>query len=339
MTSGNATVEAIQYELAPCVVTSKEIEEEINETMARLRLPMGLLGMLTGIRERRLWSAGEMPSDVATRAARKVIDSYGIDPEDIGCIINTSVCRDYIEPSVACLVHGNLKLSSRCLNFDISNACLGFINAMRTMMLMIDAGQIKYGLIVDGEGSREILEATIKRLRKPDTTMDIYRENFATLTLGSGAVAMIIGHKDHSRTNHTINGIANLADTRYNRLCVGQRDFMTADASEIMNQGVKLAQKTWALAETILPKWRDDMIDVYIPHQVSAKNIQLLNKTLGITPEKHYLNFMTQGNMGPAAVPVTLKMAEEEGRIKSGDHVALMGIGSGLNCSMVSITW
>jgi acyl-CoA:acyl-CoA alkyltransferase len=32
-------------------------------------------------------------------------------------------------------------------------------------------------------------------------------------------------------------------------------------------------------------------------------------------------------------------MAEEEGRMGPGDHVALMGIGSGLNCTMMSITW
>lgn len=337
--SGNATVEAVEYELAPQVITSKEIEEEIRETMERLRLPMGLLSMLTGIRERRVWEEGAQPSDVATRAAKKVIAASGIDPAEIGCIINTSVCRDYIEPSVACLVHGNLKLSSQCLNFDISNACLGFVNAIHIMMMMIESGQIRYGLIVDGEGSGEILRATIDRLKSPLATMDVYRENFASLTLGSGAVAMIMGRKEYSSSGHTVNGIVTLSDTRYNRLCVGQRDFMKADASEIMNQGVKLAKKTWDYAQTLLPLWHDDAIDIYIPHQVSAKNIHLLNKTLGITPGKHHLNFMTQGNMGPAAVPVTLRMAEEEGRIRSGDHVALLGIGSGLNCSMMSITW
>ena len=336
---GNATVEAVEYELAPHVITSKEIEEEISGTMERLRLPMGILSMLTGIRERRVWEEGVQPSDVATRAAEKVIASSGIDPADIGCIINTSVCRDYIEPSVACLVHGNLRLPSQCLNFDLSNACLGFINAMHLLMMMIESGRIRYGMIVDGEGAGEILRATIDRLKSPWATMDNYRDNFASLTLGSGAVAMIVGHKSYSRTGHTINGMTTLSDTRYNRLCVGQRDYMKADASEIMNQGVKLAKRTWDYAQTILPLWHDDTIDIYIPHQVSAKNIQLLNKTLGLTPEKHHLNFMTQGNMGPAAVPVTLKMAEEENRIRSGDHVALLGIGSGLNCSMMSITW
>ena len=64
-----------------------------------------------------------------------------------------------------------------------------------------------------------------------------------------------------------------------------------------------------------------------------------LNKRLGLTPEKAHLNFYTQGNIGPAALPITLAMAEEEGRMGSGNHVALMGIGSGLNCTMMSVTW
>jgi len=339
MLSGNVTIEAVEYELPPQIITSGQIEESIRDTMDRLKLPMGILHMLTGIRERRVWPVGEMPSDVATLAARKVIDASGIDQEEIGCIINTSVCRDYIEPSVACLVQGNLKLSSRCLNFDIGNACLGFFNAIHMLTLMIEAGQIKYGLIVNGETSGGVLAATLDRLKKPDTTADIFRENFATLTLGSGAVAMLLGHRDYSSTSHLINGTVTLSDTRYNRLCVGQPDFMKANTLEIMKHGVRLAHDTWALSQATLPRWADDTIDMYIPHQVSAKNIHLLNQTLGINPEKQHLNFMTHGNMGPAAIPITLKMAEEEGRIRSGDHVALLGIGSGLNCSMTSITW
>ncbi len=339
MTQTDVTIEAVAYEMPPHIITSSAIEQSIANTMERLKLPQGLLKMLTGIKERRFWDPGVTPSDVATIAARKVIDKAGIDPMEIGCLINTSVCKDYIEPAVASLVHGNLKLSSNCVNFDISNACLGFLNAMNTMNLMIEAGQIKYGLIVDGESSREVVESTLKILQKPDVTMDIYRENFASLTLGSGAVAMLLCHKDHSRTNHRINGVVNLSDTKHSRLCLGQRDSMKSDAPGILNYGVLLAHKTWKLASRIFANWSDDLIDLYIPHQVSVKNLQMLYKVLQISPEKHHLNFQTSGNIGPAAVPITLAMAEEEGRICEHDHVALLGIGSGLNCSMMSITW
>lgn len=339
MTNTDVTIEAVAYELAPHIITSSAIEQSISKTMERLKLPKGLLGMLTGIKERRFWEPGVKPSDVATIAAQKVIDKAGIDPKEIGCLINTSVSKDYIEPAVASLVHGNLKLSSRCTNFDISNACLGFMSAISTMILMIEARQIKYGLIVNGESSREVVESTLKILQGPDVTMEDYRENFASLTLGSGAVAMLLCHKDDSHTNHRINGIVNLSDTKRNRLCLGQREYMKSDAPGILNYGVLLAHRTWKLASRIFSNWSDDLIDLYIPHQVSTKNLQMLFKVLEITPEKHYLNFQNLGNIGPAAVPITLAMAEEEGRMNVNDHVALLGIGSGLNCSMISVTW
>ncbi|MFT4822777.1 MAG: 3-oxoacyl-[acyl-carrier-protein] synthase III, partial [Cryomorphaceae bacterium] len=151
----NVVIEAIAYELPPHIITSLSIEEQFSATLDRFGIPLGSMERLTGIKERRFWDAGTAPSDVATGAARKVIEESGINPDEIGCIINTSVSKDYIEPSVACLVHGNLKLSPKCRNYDIGNACLGFIDGMSNILMMLETGQIKYGLVVNGESSRD----------------------------------------------------------------------------------------------------------------------------------------------------------------------------------------
>ncbi len=336
---GNVTIEAVEYLLAPHRITSTEIESVLKDTWERLNISPGLIEQLTGIRERRFWDEGVMPSEVATHAARKLFDTYPIDPSEIGCIINTSVCKDFIEPSVASLVHGNLALSPACLNFDVGNACVAFLNAIDIMGLMIEAGKIKYGLIVDGESSRDVIESTINLLNKPTTTDSTYRDHFATLTLGSGAVAMLLTHKKYSKTGHVINNSMSLSDTRHSRLCLGQKDHMKADAVGVLKYGVTLAHQTWERAAQAIENWSDDTIDLYIPHQVSFRNMTVLNQTLGLTPEKSYLNFYNQGNIGPAAVPITLAMANEEDLIQSQDHVALLGIGSGLNCTMMSVTW
>jgi len=335
----NVVIQGLAYELAPHRISSAVIEEQIASTMARLGMQPGLLEGLTGIRERRFWDPGVMPSDVATLAARKLIDQTGINPGQIGCLINSSVSKDYIEPSVACLVHGNLGLSPYCINYDISNACLGFLDAMISIGLMIEAGLIRYGMVVDGESSREVNEATIKRLQEADVSADTFRDNFATLTLGSGAVAMLLCHKNVARSGHLLNGAVSLAATQHNRLCFGQRDFMQTQPTALMTAGVKLAGDTWRLAHQTLPNWSDATIDLYAPHQVSTRNMEALNKALGITPAKLHLNLYTQGNIGPAALPITLAMANDAGRLDPGHHVALMGIGSGLNCSMMSVTW
>ncbi|MBK9944592.1 MAG: 3-oxoacyl-ACP synthase III [Kouleothrix sp.] len=335
----NVAIEAIAYELAPHRVTSEDLENQMAATMQRLGIPAGRLEALSGIRERRFWDHGTMPSDVATIAARKVIDQSAIDPQRIGCLINTSVCKDYIEPSVACLVHGNLKLPPGCVNYDISNACLGFLNGMTSVGMLIEAGLIDYGLVVNGEGSQEAVMATVRRLQNPNTSAQEFRDNFATLTLGSGAVAMLLCRKELSRAGHSLNGAVTLAATEHNRLCVGQPDYMKTDASALLVAGVQLAGETWRAAVDELPAWSDDQITMYIPHQVGARHMAAVAEALEIKPHKLHLNFPLLGNIGPAALPITLAMAEEAGRIKPNDHVALLGIGSGLNCSMMSVTW
>ncbi|MFK8050119.1 MAG: 3-oxoacyl-ACP synthase III, partial [Halioglobus sp.] len=158
----NVVIEAIAYELPPHVITSLSLEEQITDNLEKFGLQPGNLEGLSGIAERRFWDPGTTPSEVATRAAEKVIDESGINPNEIGCIINTSVSKDYIEPSVACLVHGNLNLSPTCRNYDIGNACLGFVDGIDTLMMMLETRQIKYGLVVNGESSRELIEATLE---------------------------------------------------------------------------------------------------------------------------------------------------------------------------------
>lgn len=335
----NVAIEAVACTLPETIITSAEIESQLAATMGRLGIKPGLIEGLTGIRERRFWNADQQASDVATLAAEKVLKKSGIDREAIGCLISTSVCKDYIEPSVASLVHGNLGLADHCINYDIGNACLGFVNAISSVGMMIDAGLVDYGLIVDGENSREVVEATIDRLSRPEATAESFRDQFATLTLGSGAVAMIVCRRDLASSGHSVNASVTRAATRHSRLCLGQRDYMTADASKVLIFGVELAKKTWDLASRTLKHWSDTEIDAYMPHQVSQRNMDVLNEKLGLTPQKHHLNFPTLGNIGPAAVPITLCQADESGHIRAGHHVALMGIGSGLNCSMMSVAW
>ena len=335
----NVAIESVAYILPPHRITSAYLEGQIADTMKRLGVPPGRIEDLAGIRERRFWDPGVQPSEVATLAARKAIEEAGIDPQQLGALVNTSVCRDYVEPSTACLVHGNLGLSDLCLNFDIGNACLGFVNGIHTVGMMIETGQIDYGIIVNGESARYPVEATIRRLQNPETTVQTFRDNFATLTVGSGAVAMVLARADLSRTTHRVNGLINRAATKYNRLCLGREDEMITDASALLLAGVDIVTAAWKQAQEQLPNWSDDQIDLYAPHQVGSRHVAAVVQSIGATPEKFFLNFPVLGNIGPAAMPISLAQAAEEGRVEAGDHIALLGVGSGLNCCLVSVTW
>ncbi len=339
MLFNDVMIESVEYVLGPHQVTSTDIEEQISETLARLGVRPGMLESLSGIRERRFWDLGTMPSEVATLAARKAIEIAGIDPHEIGCLVNTSIMKDYIEPSVASLVHGNLKLSPSCINYDVGNACLGFVNGILNIGLMIESKVIKYGLVVAGEAGREIVEATLERLQGSDVTKQELMTHLATLTLGEGAVAMVLSHKDVTRTGHKVNGAVNLSATEHNRLCVAKPNFMKANPGKLMVAGVKLITKTWELATKTLERWSDEQIDLYTPHQVSSHNTNAVVKAIGATKSKFKLTFPTLGNTGPAGLPTALAMANEDGQLESGDHVCLLGIGSGLNCTLMSVDW
>jgi 3-oxoacyl-[acyl-carrier-protein] synthase-3 len=245
------------------------------------------------------------------------------------------VCKHHLEPSVACAVHHQLGLSTSCTNFDLANACLGFVNAMHLAATAIDAGLIRYALIVDGEGSRYTQLATIARLQQPDATADDVFAEFASLTLGSGAAAMVLGSLDQHPGAHRLVGGVTRAGTEHHTLCVGTLDRMTTDTKGLLEAGLDLAEAAWRDARTDYD-WADG-VDRYIVHQVSAVHTRLICDRLGIDPSRVPLTYPHYGNVGPAAIPITLAGVAPD--IRSGERVLCMGIGSGLNTSFTELVW
>lgn len=339
MRFSSLAIESVAYEPPPLPVTSAEIEDRLGGVTSRLGLPARTIEPLTGISERRFWDQGSKVHEVASGVARRALDAAGVEPGQVGVLINTSVCKDYIEPSMASLVHGELGLRPECVNFDIANACLGFLNGIEVAGRMIESGAADYALLVDGESSREVVEATIKRLLAPGITAKEFWDNFATLTLGSAAVAMVLCHERLSKTSHRVNGSVSLADTSHSRLCLGTPERMITDATRLLKAGVSLARQTWELAHRQILNWSVRTIQQFICHQVGYSHLFALCQALGIDFAKCFLTYPRHGNVGPAAVPLTLALAVEAGKVRRGDHVALMGIGSGLNVSMMSVNW
>ena len=338
MQFNNVVIQSLAAVDAPVIMTSADIGERLRPAMERLGIRPGLIEDISGIMARRFWHHETQPSDAATLAAEKAIEEADIDRDKIGVLINTSVCRDFLEPSTACLVHGNLGLHERCLNFDIGNACLAFLNGMDVAARMIERGEVEYALIVDGESSRPITEATILRLLEPGIGEEQFRAEFASLTLGSGAAAMVMCRRELAPEGHAYLGSVTRAATQFNKLCYGQMDRMVTDTRVLLTEGLKLATKTFAAAREKLG-WVVEELDQFIIHQVSKAHTDSLMKSLGLDPDKIYRIYPELGNIGPAAVPIALAKAVASGKIKRGDRVALLGIGSGLNCSMAEIVW
>jgi acyl-CoA:acyl-CoA alkyltransferase len=320
---------------APEIVTSDWIDEQLMATYERWGLRPGLLNELAGIRARRWWPEGVTFDQAATMAGRKAIDESGVDPAQIGMLISTSVCKHHLEPSVACAVHHQLGLPTSCTNFDLANACLGFVNAMHLASTAIDAGFVKYAVIVDGEGSRQTQLATIARLQSEGALVTDVFDEFASLTLGSGAAAMVLGSLDDHPDAHRVVGGVTRAGTEHHTLCVGDLEKMTTDTKRLLEAGLDLAGAAWTDAVKEFD-WSTG-IDRYIVHQVSSVHTRMLCERLSIDSSKVPLTYPDFGNVGPAAIPITLAGVQHE--LQRGERVLCMGIGSGLNTSLTEIEW
>lgn len=334
----NVSVQSLAAIEPPIRLSSKDICRRLGPTLSRLGVEENVLEEKTGIVARRVWEDGTLPSDAATLAAEKALAEAGVDRDRVGLIINTSVCRDYLEPSTACIVHGNLGLGADCLNFDVGNACLAFMNGMDIAARMIERGEVEYALVVDGETSGPITEATIARLLDESASEAQFRAEFASLTLGSGAAAMVMANTDVADGGHRYTGSVTRSATRFNQLCRGQMEWMQTDTRVLLEEGLKLAQQTFGAAVDAMG-WEADKLDQFVIHQVSRVHTESLVKLLGLDPSKVHAIYPEFGNVGPASVPMTLARAVELEMVRSGDRVALMGIGSGLNCAMAEVLW
>jgi acyl-CoA:acyl-CoA alkyltransferase len=339
----NVVISSFGYHLPNQIMTSVEIEERLAPLYQRLKLPRGRIELMTGIKERRFWPPGTMPSDLSTQAARNLFEKNAVKPENIDLIIHASVCRDFLEPSTSSIVHHNLGLRAQTMLFDLSNACLGVMSSFVVAANMIENGSIKHALIVSGENGGPLLFQTIEHLlQEKDITRKSIKKYIANLTIGAAAVAYTVSHKDYVSEGHTLLGGASLADSSANVLCHGGGNtvslMMETDSEELMKSGIALAEKTWEEAKRELG-WTNDEVDCFIGHQVGVAHETLLKQTLKLENCPTFTTYEYLGNTGASALPITLNIYDDQKKIPKGSKVGLLGIGSGLNSIMLGVKW
>jgi 3-oxoacyl-[acyl-carrier-protein] synthase-3 len=334
-------LEAIGYTLPKEAITTDELEHRLAPLYERLGLPHGRLELMTGIRERRFFQSGTLPGQISLASGEQALQVSGIERYLIGALVHGSVCRDYLEPATACSVHHGLGLSQDCLIYDVSNACLGILTGMIQVANMIELGQIRAGLVVGTESGRQLVENTLERLNTDQSlTRQGIKHLIASLTIGSGSVAVLLCDEGLTRTKNRLTTATVLANTEHHKLCqsAGMETFMHTDSEQLMREGVATGAETFAsfLSQA---DWRRDEISKTICHQVGVAHRKLLFDSLKLDPAIDYSTFEVLGNTGAAALPLTLALSAEAGHIQSNDRVALLGIGSGINCQMLAVEW
>jgi len=367
-------IEAIGYELPPMVVSTAELEARLQPVYEALHLQPGQLELLTGINERRWWEPGYPLSEGAAAAARKALAVADLDPTQVDVLIYAGVCREQFEPATACAVAARLGIGGHALVYDLSNACLGVLNGVLDIANRIELGQARAGLVVSAETAREINENVIDQIIRT-RSLELFRASIATLTGGSGAVAVLVVSEELSRHKRrkVLGGVAQAAP-EYHALCRwGMRSllpatvhtveklfgtqagallqrgldfglkhvmvpFMETHAGELLKYGIELGLRTWKRFLSTFG-WAVEEIDKVICHQVGAVHRETMLRAFGIPPEKDFSTYPYLGNMGTVSLPLTAALAEEREFLQPGDRVGWLGIGSGLNCLMLGLEW
>ena len=337
----NTCIESLAVALPEEIWTSADIEERLRPLYDRLKLPVGRLELMTGIRERRMWPAGTRPSDASAAAGRKVLEQSALRAEHVELFIHAAVSRDMLEPATASFAHRKIGLPGSAQIFDVSNACLGFLNSLTIAAGMIEAGQIRCAMVVAGESGRPLVEQTLRTLVERPLSRNEIKPYFANLTIGSGAVGALVCHRSLIKTpaHRLLGGVARAA-THHSELCKGdtygaESLAMQTDSEQLLLAGVELARETWAEFTDV----HGASFDRFICHQVGSVHRRKLYDTLQLDLARDFSTFETLGNTGSVALPATLAAAVDAGAVKAGDRVGLLGIGSGLNCLMLALEW
>ncbi|MGF1510976.1 MAG: 3-oxoacyl-ACP synthase III [Myxococcota bacterium] len=331
-------IRSVAHVIPPLEVTSAGLEERLTPIYERIGLHAGRLEMMTGIRARRFWPRAVKPSTIAADAGRLALQKAGVSPSALDLLVFCGVCRDQVEPATANAVHHALEAGSECMVFDVSNACLGMLNGMLWAANLIDSGRIGNALVVAGEDGRPLVDLTVQRLLSdPNVTRASLKREIASLTVGSGAAAVLLSENLEGRMPSLMGGVWRSA-TEHHRLCVGGHESvlsMNTDSEALLEAGLEVASTTFRALQTELdcPNW-----DVVVTHQVGKAHERRLLDLLGLDPAQAHRTYPNFGNVGSVSLPLTWSDGLDNGVIQGHHHVALLGIGSGINCMMMGIS-
>ena len=288
----------------------------------------------TGIKERRIAASDEATSDLAYKAAEQAIANAGITVDDIDLIIVATVTPDMFFPSTACLVQA--KLGAKCPAFDLSAACSGFIYSLVTGNALIQGGMYRRVLIIGAE--------TLSRITD-------YTDRNTCILFGDGAGAVVIGQVPAGRGFQSFEiGADGTGGELLKVSGGGSRKPASAETVANKEHSIYMAgNEVFKFAVRIMGNAAEEAIakagltkadiDLLVPHQANIRIIQSSLNRLELSEDKAMINLDKYGNMSAASIPVALAEAVEQGRVKEGDKLCLVGFGGGLTWGATVITW
>jgi 3-oxoacyl-[acyl-carrier-protein] synthase-3 len=290
----------------------------------------------TGIKERRIAAEGEVTSDMAVAAARQALAMAGTRPEDLDMIIVGTISADMPLPSCAVIVQAKLG-AKRAFAFDLSAACAGSLYAMSIADQFIRSGKAERVLVIGAELLSRLVDWTDRN------TCILFGDASGALVMGPSPEAGRGLLSTHLHSDGTAAGILTIPGggsqhPQSEEVLAKKMHKIAMNGREIYKFAVRVLPEVILEALNANGLTADD-IDHIVSHQANARIVESVLERLNIPLEKCWLNLPRYGNTSSASLPISLDEANRAGRLKQGDLIAMMAIGSGMAWGGALMRW
>lgn len=289
----------------------------------------------TGIRERRIAADNQSTAVLGAEAAIQALRVAKIAPTDLDLIICSTSSPEHTFPATACLIQDAIG-ATRAGAFDLSAACSGFIFGLQMAAQTIRAGGAKNALVIGAETLSRFVD---------------WKDRNTCILFGDGAGAFVL---QASEKPGGVQGAVLRSDGSGSDLLSlpagGSRHpaseltvhtgmhFIHMDGKEVFRFATRvMAQATTEAAQK--SGWKTEDLNLVIPHQANLRIIEAAARGLKLPPEKFMVNLERYGNTSTASIPIAAVEAVQQGKLRPGDKIVLVGFGAGLTWGALAAEW
>lgn len=323
-----AKITALGTYVPPRVLSNADLEKMVDTTNEWILERVG-------IRERHIADKGVAASDLAVAAVKDLLESHPFDLQEVDLIVVGTVTPDMMYPSTACLVQHKLGIANTW-GFDVSAGCSGFVYALNTGVKFVESGQYRKVLVIGSD---------------VNSSMTDYTDRGVCIIFGDGAGAVLLepcadgaGVIDHVAQVEGIGGQflympGGGSLNPASHATVDQKmHYIHQDGRNVFKYAVrKMAEMTERVLERNKLTGKD--VDCFIAHQANRRIITATADRLGMPLEKVIINIDRFGNTTAGTIPIAMRTAIEEGKLKKGDLVLIAAVGAGFTSGATLLRW
>jgi 3-oxoacyl-[acyl-carrier-protein] synthase-3 len=328
LTTTRAKITALGTYVPPRVLSNADLEKMVDTTNEWILDRVG-------IRERHIAEKGVAASDLAVAAVKNLIEFHPFDLQEVDLILVGTVTPDMMYPSTACLVQHKLGIENTW-GFDVSAGCSGFVYALNTGVKFVESGQYKKVLVIGAD---------------VNSSMTDYTDRAVCIIFGDGAGAVLLepcadgeGVIDHVAQVEGMGGQylfmpgGGSLNPASHETVDQKMHYIHQDGRNVFKYAVKkMAEMTERVLERNKLTGQD--VDCFIAHQANRRIITATADRLGMPLEKVVINIDRFGNTTAGTIPIAMRTAIDEGKLKKGDMLLVASVGAGFTSGATLMRW